>query len=207
MLTIKQSMELAGRNLLHCLRPEDQFRPLWGVDIEPDFRATCRRSRFEHNVGRWWDAVLRLEAATGFEIPAELEEAMLRNLGDCLDNPLSVCAPVDPAASCFDGHTQREILLALSALVRWRDNDWAKEAGHRMILALDRFFQDNGEWNLALMNRDRRATGKTRRCDERSRWQRRCRVVAHPRPHDRGAAGVLHVRRRHRSHAPRHSSG
>ena len=78
---------------------------------------------------------------------------MLRNLGDCLDNPLSVCAPVDPAASCFDGHTQREILLALSALVRWRDNDWAKEAGHRMILALDRFFQDNGEWNLALMNR------------------------------------------------------
>ena len=153
MLTIKQSMELAGRNLLHCLRPEDQFRPLWGVDIEPDFRATCRRSRFEHNVGRWWDAVLRLEAATGFEIPAEMEAAMLRNLGDCLDNPLSVCAPVDPAASCFDGHTQREILLALSALVRWRDNDWAKEAGHRMILALDRFFQDNGEWNLALMNR------------------------------------------------------
>ena len=97
--------------------------------------------------------MLRLEAATGFEIPAELEEAMMRNLGDCLNNPLSVCAPVDPAASCFDGHTQREILLALSALVRWRDNDWAKEAGHRMILALDRFFQDNGEWNLALMNR------------------------------------------------------
>ena len=73
MLTIKQSMELAGRNLLHCLRPEDQFRPLWGVDIEPDLRAKCRRSRFEHNVGRWWDAVLRLEAATGFEIPAEME--------------------------------------------------------------------------------------------------------------------------------------
>ena len=75
MLTIKQSMELAGRNLLHCLRPEDQFRPLWGVDIEPDLRAKCRRSRFEHNVGRWWDAVLRLEAATGFEIPAEMEAA------------------------------------------------------------------------------------------------------------------------------------
>lgn len=149
---LEQAMELAGRNLLHSLRPDDQYRPLWGVDIEPDFRASSRRRRFEHNVGRWWDAILRLEAAAGFAVPAEFEAPMLRNLKACLDNPLSVCAPVDPAASCFDGHTQREILLALAALARWRDNAWASEAGHRMVLALDRYLMDNGEWDVEAMN-------------------------------------------------------
>ncbi len=96
--------------------------------------------------------MLRLEATTGFEVPAEFETAMLLNLRACLDNPLSVCAPVDPAASCFDGHSQRETLMALAALARWRDDRWAKEAGHRMILALERFLKQNGEWDLQSMN-------------------------------------------------------
>lgn len=152
MLTIVQSIELAGRNLLHTLLPDDDFLPLWAVTIDRDMRAETRRAAPEHNVGRWWDALLRLEAATDFAIPAEMEAAMLRHLQSCLANPLSVCASVDKAKPCFDGHSQREVLLALAALARRRDNDWAKEAGHTMILALDRYIQDDGAWDLVHMN-------------------------------------------------------
>ena len=152
MLTLRQSMELAGTNLLSSLSPNDDHLPLWSVTIEPDLRARRRMYWPEHNIGRWWDALLRLEALTGFAIPEDMEAAMLRHVASCLDNPLSVCASLDTSASCFDDHSQREILLALAALVRWRKNDWAAQAGHRMVLALDRFIQDDGAWDRTLMN-------------------------------------------------------
>lgn len=145
-------MELAGTNLLHCLSPEDDYLPLWSVTIEPDKKARRRKYWPEHNIGRWWDALLRLEAATGFAIPAQMEDAMMRHLRSCLDNPLSICVRLDKAASRFDHHSQREILLALAALARWRDNDWAIDAGHLLIESLDRFIRHDGAWDLALMN-------------------------------------------------------
>ncbi len=145
-------MELAGTNLLNSLSADEDRLPLWSVTIDPDMRARPSLRWPEHNVGRWWDAMLRLEAAAGFAPPAHTEAAMLRHLGSCLDNPLAVCASMDTTASCFDDHSQREVLLALAALVRWRDNDWAAQAGHRMVLALDRFIQDDGSWDRVLMN-------------------------------------------------------
>ncbi|MGC8738369.1 MAG: hypothetical protein ACP5UA_06935 [Candidatus Hydrogenedens sp.] len=33
-----------------------------------------------HNLGRWLDAMLRLESATGFKIPHKLESACINNL-------------------------------------------------------------------------------------------------------------------------------
>ena len=152
MLTLRQSMELAGTNLLHCLRPDNDFLPLWALDIDPDMRAKCVVGLPEHNIGRWWDALLRLEAATGFAIPTEMEAAMLRHLESCLDNPLSICASMNREESCFDGHSQREILLALATRVRHRNCEMAAEAGHRMILALDRFIRDDGIWDRVQMN-------------------------------------------------------
>ena len=152
MNTLKQSMELAGTNLLSSLIPADDYLPLWSVTIDSDMRASCSRRWPEHNIGRWWDAILRLEAATGFAIPGEMEEAMVRHLGACLDNPLSVCGSTDASKNCFDDHSQREILLALAALVRSRDSDWAAGAGHEMITALDRFIGDDGQWDRVLMN-------------------------------------------------------
>ena len=40
-----------------------------------------------HDIGRWWDAVLRLKACTAFGIPEHLKAAMLRNLDRFTDNP------------------------------------------------------------------------------------------------------------------------
>jgi hypothetical protein len=151
MLTIKESMELAGRNLLAGLLPENDHLPLWCVAIQPDLSAKISNIWFSHNVGRWWDALLRLEAATGFPLPPEAEAAMLRHLRTCLDNRLGICCHIgnDPErkAGTFDNHSQRETLLALAVLIKYRKNDWAAEAGARMVRALDRYVLPDGRWD------------------------------------------------------------
>ena len=75
-MRILEAMELAGQNLLSVLSPAYQYMPCWNVWIERDLKATCNFGAPQHNIGRWWDAMLRLEAATGFVIPARIEAAM-----------------------------------------------------------------------------------------------------------------------------------
>ncbi len=156
MLPLKESMELAGANLLHTLSPAYDMMPLWNFKIVREtLQARCKMDYPAHNIGRWWDAMLRLQAATGFAWPDEVETAMLANLKKCLDNPLHVCGLLMPLEhrppGWVDEHSQREALLALTALVRWRDNQWAVDAGNEMIQALDRYIQDDGHWDYALM--------------------------------------------------------
>ena len=148
MLTLRQSMQLAGENLLHTLSPDFDWLPYWSVSVDRDLRAKCNMGGPGHNVGRWWDALLRLEAATGFAIPGHLEEAMLRNLGKCLDNPFGVSGRIhgENAGSLFY-HSQREVLLALACLVRYRDSRWAADQGARMVRALDGYIQADGTWD------------------------------------------------------------
>ena len=87
MLTIRQSMELAGENLLANLAPDRNYMPYWSLWIDADLRAFSKSGGAAHNVGRWWDAMLRLEHATGFSIPGHMEAASLRNLHWLTDNP------------------------------------------------------------------------------------------------------------------------
>ena len=154
-LTLKQSMELAGRNMLNILSPSQGYQPYWSVMIDREMRATCKMKYASHNIGRWWDAMLRLEAATGFIIPAEIEAAMLHNLADCFDNPLAVCCFLAPLGSepagWIDSHSQREMLLTLAGLVRYRSSRWAADMGARMVRALDRYIRDDGTWDGQLM--------------------------------------------------------
>ncbi len=156
MLTIRESMELAGTNLLHTLSPSFNYMPLWNVKIvRENMQARCKMDYPAHNIGRWWDAMLRLEAATGFAIPPALEKAMLANLKRCLDNPLSVCGLLMPLEhrppGWVDEHSQREILLALACLVRWRQSQWAAEQGAMLVEALDRYIKEDGHWDYPTM--------------------------------------------------------
>ena len=164
MLTLKESMELAGANLLHTLAPDYDWMPLWNLKIVREtMQARCKMDYPAHNIGRWWDAMLRLQAATGFELAAKIEKAMLRNLERCLDNPLEVAGLLMPLEhrppGWVDEHSQREILLALTALVRWRGNEWAQAAGNRMIRALDCYIQEDGNWDYPLMIEKARQAG------------------------------------------------
>ena len=116
-------MELGGSSLLKWLDPDHDWLPTGGW-LE------------SHDTGRWWDAVLRLEHATGFVIPPKLEAAMLRNLEMITDNPDSL--PFIPPglsyrAPRFELHSLREGLLAFSALVRYRGSVWAARRGRRML--------------------------------------------------------------------------
>jgi len=87
-MTLKEQMEFAGQNLLNSLEPEENYLPYWLFN-EKDvgwFRPACQG----HNIGRVWDALLRLEDATGFEIPKEVEAGMLANTWEYCDNPSGI---------------------------------------------------------------------------------------------------------------------
>ena len=136
MRTLKESMTLAGQCHLAWLNPERDFMPTGGYEVA-------------HDTGRWWDAMLRLEAATGFAIPADLEAAMLRNVQTLMSNPdgLLINDPgVDWLAdkTIINPHNLREGMLALAALVRFRGDGWAREAGHRLLQTIDHCLLPDG---------------------------------------------------------------
>jgi hypothetical protein len=150
-MNLKHSMELAGRNLLNTLNPEHSLFP------DPGYCPA-------HNTGRWWDAILRLEHATGFVIPGDIEGAMLRNLHRCLDNPDGLLLiPVDLGwrAPRLDLHNLREGLLALTALALYRNDRWAMRRGHILMETVRRALREDGTWDLTRLDYLRHVTSKS----------------------------------------------
>jgi len=139
-MNLKERMELAGQCLLALPEPKEEYLIVGGHEVA-------------HDTGRWWDAVLRLEEAIGFTIPTELEESMLCNFQWLTDNPdgLLMNRP-DIAATReeakIDPHNFREGLLAFTALVHYRKNAWAEEAGHRLLETMDRCLEDDGRLDV-----------------------------------------------------------
>lgn len=132
-------MELAGRCLIAWLDPSQGHLPTGGWLVS-------------HDTGRWWDAMLRLEAATGFAIPGDLEGAMLRNLAVLTDNPdRLLLIPRQGAGGrqpAFELHSLREGLLACWALCRYRSSAWAADLGRAMIRTMDRCLTPEATWSL-----------------------------------------------------------
>ncbi|MEI6915603.1 MAG: hypothetical protein WCL39_10770, partial [Armatimonadota bacterium] len=147
-LTLKRSLDLAGQHLLGMLNPEDNYLPYWALMVQQDYKAQMNVVWPAHNIGRWWDAMLRLEDAVGFRIPKKAEAAMLANTHRFFDNPDHICISPDPKA-IWELHSLREGLLALNALARWRKNDWAASQGQKMILSIAERLRDDGTWDLA----------------------------------------------------------
>ncbi|MFZ2655847.1 MAG: beta-L-arabinofuranosidase domain-containing protein [Victivallales bacterium] len=135
---LKKSAELGGRAMLAWLDPQDNYMPVSGY-------------KPSHDVGRWWDAMLRLEQATGFSIPSPIEDAMFANLKRLTDNPdgLLVCEAKGRWQREINPHNLRETMLAYHALVRWRSNDWARQRGHTFLQALDRAFREDGHFDAS----------------------------------------------------------
>lgn len=157
-LTIKQSLQLAGENMIQMLNADRNYLPY--------FRTTVRLGTYEsnmaywwpaHNIGRWWDAVLRLEESFGFNIPSHIEQAMLENVRAFFDNP--DCIPLSPEKDPngldvvskklqWDIHSMREGFIALNALIKWRNDSWAAEMGQKMIASINEKLLDDGSWDL-----------------------------------------------------------
>lgn len=148
-MDLKGSMELAGRNLVANLCPARNYLPYWAIEIDAGYGAWARFTWPQHNVGRWWGAMLRLEAATGFRIPPDREAAMLGNLHSFFDNPDHFClAPRRYEGPGLELHSLREGLLSLVALARYRNSRWAERKGRLMIESLLRVSDGNGGWKL-----------------------------------------------------------
>jgi hypothetical protein len=156
-LSLEQSLRLAGQNLLGILNPEDNYLPYWMLKVDPDYKASLERWWPAHNIGRWLDAMLRLEEAIGFDIPRVVETAMVQNTQRFFDNPDHICLKPNPsplnartndAGLEWDLHSLREGMLALNALARWRKNDWAAAMGRQMIQSISGKLRDDGTWDL-----------------------------------------------------------
>lgn len=156
-LTVEQSLRLAGNHLLGILNPEDDYLPYWQLTCSPQYEAQFARWWPAHNLGRWLDAMYRLEEAIGFEIPKPIDQAMERNARRFFENPDSIPLnpkpwPVSPftldEGLQWDLHSIREGMLALNALARWRKSGWAADMGRKMIRSLDAKLRPDGTWDL-----------------------------------------------------------
>ncbi len=139
-MDLRPRLELAGNSLMALLDPEHDLMPTGGYEVA-------------HDLGRWWDAALRLEECIGYAIPAELEAASLANLQRLTDNPdrlLMNRADVEWTAegAKINPHNFRETMLAYGGLVRRRNSAWAREAGATLVRAMDRCLRPDGRLDL-----------------------------------------------------------
>ncbi|MGV3613752.1 MAG: hypothetical protein ACO1SV_00335 [Fimbriimonas sp.] len=156
--TLEGSLRLAGGNLLAILNPEANYLPYWELTVNhPDLTARLGFWWPAHNLGRWLDAMYRLEEAIGFKIPKKIDSAMAENARRFFDNPDHIClnpdrGPVHPRTIDeglqWDLHSLREGMLALHALVRWRKSAWAADMGRKMITSVDAKLRDDGNWDM-----------------------------------------------------------
>lgn len=152
-MNLIEPIQLAGRNLLGCLCPERGFLPYWQITVDArrraayQFRPHCNA----HNVGRWWNAVLRMEESAGFEIPREMEAGVLAHTVRMCDNPTGTLLddPRPGSPGTWYIHSYRETMLALGLLAARRDSAWAREQGHRAVAAMRSATDRLPAWNLA----------------------------------------------------------
>ena len=62
---LRNAMDRAAKCCLAWLNPDQDFLPTGGYEVA-------------HDTGRWWDAMLRYEAATGEHLPEQAETPMLK---------------------------------------------------------------------------------------------------------------------------------
>jgi hypothetical protein len=121
--------------------------------------------------------MLRLEDATGFEIPEHLEEAMLHNLKTLTHNPdgLLMNNPDVPwlkDEARINPHNFREAMIAFNALVRYRNSDWAKKAGHQLLETMSKCFGLDGRFDYSRLGSYGKVPLSTDPCHDQpdARW-------------------------------------
>jgi len=134
---LRHAMDRAAACCLAWLNPEQQFLPTGGYEIA-------------HDTGRWWDAMLRYEGATGVRIPAPIEEAMIKNLKTLTDNPAALLMntnrlPIPAEKIKVNPHNLRESMLTYTALVNFRKDDWAVKQGRKLVEVMGSLLEPDGQ--------------------------------------------------------------
>jgi len=135
---LRSSMERAAKCCLAWLNPDQEWLPTGGYEIA-------------HDTGRWWDAMLRYEAAARvLVIPEPVEAAMMKNLHTLTDNPAALLMNTarlpGPAEKIkVNPHNLRETMLAYTALVRYRKSDWAWQQGRKLLQTIEGTLDADGQ--------------------------------------------------------------
>lgn len=131
---IRDSMKRVSTCCLAWLNPAENHRPTGGYEVA-------------HDTGRWWDAMLRYEAASGDRIPPDIEKDMLENLRVMTDNPAALLMNVfgPPESQVISLHNIRESMLTYAALVKHRSSDWANLQGKKLVSAIDSLLNLDGQ--------------------------------------------------------------
>jgi hypothetical protein len=71
-MDLVKSMEMVGKNLEWSLCLTGYYLPHHKLHVDSRYRAKVLFYDTAHNIGRWWDAILQLEATNGFTIAPRL---------------------------------------------------------------------------------------------------------------------------------------
>jgi hypothetical protein len=134
------SMNRAAKCCLAWLDPARDSFPTGGYEVA-------------HDTGRWWDAMLRWQVATGNAIPAGPEAAMMRNIQRLAGNPAALLTNTPETGSparknVVNPHNLRESMLAYTALVRFRKSEWARERGRHLAGVMAKMLGDDGQMDF-----------------------------------------------------------
>ncbi len=124
---LEMAMDRTARCCVAWLNPENHYLPIRGYEDA-------------HDVGRWWDAMLRYENRMGVRIPELEEKAMMRNLRAMTDNSAALLV-----SEVCNPHNLRETMLAYTALVRHRKSDWARSQGHKLVQTMSELLKADGQ--------------------------------------------------------------
>jgi hypothetical protein len=132
-------MDRVARCCLAWLNPDQEFLLTGGYEVA-------------HDTGRWWDAMLRHEVATGTQIPEQAEAAMMMNLRTLTDNPAALLMnsarlPGPAEKIKVNPHNLRETMLAYTALARARKSDWAQKQGRKLMETISTLLEPDGQLN------------------------------------------------------------
>ena len=113
-INLKRVMELGGKNILNMGNPDRNYLPYFRVmgpgEVSHDLA-------WNHNIGRWWDTMLRLEATIDFKVPAEREKVMVENLRKFCENPDNLCFGPRDNWLGIENQNQENIVYQLSMQV------------------------------------------------------------------------------------------
>jgi hypothetical protein len=128
-------------------------------DDEPYFYGACRADGYgefrhavnigiPHVVGRaLWGAMLAEETAE-ITFPEEALSTYARYCMISFDNEDNLNSYIENGNRLIEFHNMREGLFGLVALMRGRQNRWAKEKAHEMILTLEKLTDSQGHWTV-----------------------------------------------------------
>ncbi len=152
-IDIREAVELGVQHLNSLYDRDKDNEPFFFINREADGTGKMRHSvniGIPHVVGRCLLACMYAERYADVPFPQEGLEILERYLRGSFDNPDRLNSYFDPGRGnqrLVEFHNMREGLYGLWALIAGRQDEWARETAHEMLVTLDRITDEDGLWS------------------------------------------------------------